>query len=104
MSSNPTITFDRAMQVLQAMARRRGERIYMRRDSKLKHELGEGYAVIRRGNVFLSDGRTPDGCDFSLADLARRYGPLAKTDLQRAAVQAILSSGVDQPPAASTTR
>lgn len=94
--SLPEFTLATAEKVLRDIARRDGEAIRKRRSRILKEQFGDGYAVIDpRTNVLLSGGRTQDGCDLGLGELAKWYqGDEKNTLFQNLVIASILAGKV----------
>jgi len=92
----PEISIAIAEKVLRDIARRNGEAIRKRRSSTLKQIHGDGYAVMDPNlNVLLSGGRSPDGCDLSLNELAAWYRKdKANTSWQRIVIESILAGKI----------
>jgi hypothetical protein len=94
--SLPKVTLGAAEKVLRDIARRNGEVIRKRRSRTLKEYFGPGYGILDpQRNFWLSSAQTHDGCDLSLADLAKWYEDTDhNTPWQRIVIKAILAGKV----------
>ena len=94
--SLPKISLEAAEKALRDIARRNGESIRKRRSVSLKKQFGDGYGVIDSShNILVSGGDTPDGCDLTLKQLAKRYEADAdSTPWQHIVIKAVLSGKV----------